>query len=322
MKKKKIKSSVRKTTAKTSAKKRTAKRATSPASAPAVPSKTLVLRTCAANMTSHNGTFTWPRQGPVECKDWDPKPVCGQGLHGLPWGNGDWSLLSSAEDAVWQVVEVDTSSLVAIDGNKAKFPRGDVLFSGSRVDAVIRILCSSEAMTEAQRAAREWGEKCGNLSTAASSGDYSKAASSGNYSTAASSGHSSKAASSGHSSTAASSGNYSKAASSGDSSRAASGGYSSTAASSGHSSKAASSGDYSTAASSGHSSTAASSGHSGIAASIGNNGMAKAGPLGLVIVTYWVADAKRYRACVGNVGEDGILADTWYMAIDGRLVAQ
>jgi hypothetical protein len=49
--------------------------------------------------------------------------------------------------------------------------------------------------------------------------------------------------------------------------------------------------------------------------------MAKAGPLGLVIVTYYVESEKRYRACVGNVGEEGILADTWYKVVDGKLVA-
>jgi hypothetical protein len=236
--------------------------------------KTLVLRTCSADMTSHNG-FKWPRQGPVECSDWDPTPVCGRGLHGLPWGNGDWSLLSSSEDAVWQVVEVDSGCIVNIDNAKCKFPRGNVVFSGSRVDAVIRVLCGSEAMSQAMRAAQAWGEKSGYSSTAASSGDSSTAASSGD------------------SSTAASSGNYS------------------TAASSGNSSKAASSGNYS---------TAACDGASGIAATIGNAGRAKAGPLGLVIVTYWVESEKRYRACVGNVGEDGIRADTWYRVRDGKLV--
>jgi hypothetical protein len=265
------------------------------AEAPTVsaPAKTLVLRTCAADMTSHKGTFTWPRQGPVECTDWDPNPECGNGLHGLPWGNGDWTLLSSADDAVWQVVEVETSALVSIDNNKAKFQRGTVLFSGSRVDAVIRVLCGSEAMSNTMLAAQAWDEKAGNSSTAASSGYSSTAASSGDSSTAASSGYSSTAASSGDSSKAASSGDYSTAASSGNSS---------------------------TAASSGDSSTADCDGASGIAASIGLAGQAKAGANGLLILTHWVESEKRYRACVGNVGEDGIKADTWYRVDGGKLV--
>jgi hypothetical protein len=313
--------------------KKTARKVTAKSTLPPMPAKTLVLRTCTKDMlggTEHGHSFTWPRQGPVECPDWDPAPKCGNGLHGLPWGQGDWSLLSKADDAVWQVVEVDTKEIVNIDGAKCKFPRGNVLFSGSRVDAIIRVLCGSEAMGAAQIAAQSWGEKSGYSSTAVSSGYSSTAASSGNSSTAASSGDSStaassgdysKAASSGDCSTAASSGNCSTAASSGNSSKAASSGNWSTAASSGDYSKAASSGDYSKAASSGDCSTAASSGDSGIAATIGNGGMAKAGPLGLVIITYWCADEKRYRACVGNVGEEGILADTWYRVVGGKLVA-
>ena len=236
------------------------------AAAPPPAPTTLVLRTCPADMVAtgkreDGGTYSmrWPRQGPVEAPDWDPTPRCGGGLHGLPWGNGDWSLLSSADDAVWQVFEVDTATLVDIDGTKSKFQRGNVLFSGSRVDAVIRVLCGSEAMAHAIDAAKVWGEKSGYSSKAASSGDYSTAASSGNSSKAASSGNSSKAAC---------------------------------------------------------------AGSSGIAASIGNSGMAKAGPLGLVIVTHWVEAEKRYRACVGNVGEGGIKADTWYRVVDGKLVAE
>lgn len=80
---------------------------------------------------------------------------------------------------------------------------------------------------------------------------------------------------------------------------------------SGYQSKAASSGDYS---------TAASSGDSGIAAAIGRSSYAKAGPLGLIIVTEWIESEKRYRAVIGNIGEAGIKADTWYSAKNGKLI--
>jgi hypothetical protein len=122
-----------------------------------VPSRTLVLRTCNADMTSsHDGKFVWPRSGHVEAPDWDPKPECGHGLHGLAWGQGDWSLLSSATDAVWLVVEVETSSIVHIDKSKVKFPKGNVVFAGSRVEATIRVLCGTEAMSQACREAQDW----------------------------------------------------------------------------------------------------------------------------------------------------------------------
>ena len=39
----------------------------------------------------------------------------------------------------------------------------------------------------------------------------------------------------------------------------------------------------------------------------------------MVIVTYWVPEEKRYRACVGNVGEEGIEADVWYQVVDKKL---
>ena len=250
--------------------------------APAAPvAKVLCLRTCPADLIargSHNGVtwaFEWPHSGPVECPDWDPTPTCGHGLHGLLWGDGDWSLMNDEPDSVWMVVEVDAADLVEIDKSKVKFRRGVVVFAGAKGAALARILAGAEAMTEAQRAARAWGEKSGNSSTAASSGDSSTAASSG---------------------------------------------YSSTAASSGYSSTAASSGDYSTAASSGDYSTAACDGSSGVAATIGNNGRAKAGQHGLIVVTYWVDTEKRHRACVGNVGEDGIKAGTWYRVEGGKLV--
>jgi len=174
--------------------------------------KVLVIRTCRADGTSHSG-FQWPTSGPVECPDWDATPRCGGGLHGLLWGDGDWSLLNQSHDAIWQVVEVESEAIVKIDEQKVKFPRGVVVYSGGMAEAVTMVLNHQQhfkdMLTEVKANAKK-GEP-----TNISSGDSS---------TAASSGDSSTAASSGYSSTAASSGNYSKAASSGDSSTAASSG--------------------------------------------------------------------------------------------------
>ncbi len=221
--------------------------------------RVLVIRTCAANMASHHDPkFIWPREGFCEAPDWDPSPEieCGNGLHGLLWGNGDWSLLSSAVDAVWMIVSVDPADGLVVGTSKCRFKRGEVIYCGDQAGATTRILCAPEAMARAQAEAKKANK---------------------------SSGHGSTAASSGHGSTAASSGNHSKAASSGDYSKAASSGY-------------------------------------GIAMVAGNNGQAKAGENGLIVLSWWDEPAKRYRACVGEVGIAGVKADTWYKVVAGQLV--
>jgi hypothetical protein len=45
----------------------------------------------------------------------------------------------------------------------------------------------------------------------------------------------------------------------------------------------------------------------------------KAGENGLIVLTWWDAAAKRFHACVGEVGIDGIESDTWYEVKDGKL---
>ena len=70
--------------------------------------KVLVLRTCAADMSAYGG-FVWPRYGHVEAPDWNPRAECGNGLHGLKWGEGSADYLSSDDDAVWMVCEVEES---------------------------------------------------------------------------------------------------------------------------------------------------------------------------------------------------------------------
>ena len=95
--------------------------------------KVLVMRTCDASMKSHGG-FVWPKSGPVECPDWIANEKCGNGLHGLLWGSGDASLMDWSESSNWIVVEVEQSDIVDL-GGKVKFPRGVVVYCGTRKEA-------------------------------------------------------------------------------------------------------------------------------------------------------------------------------------------
>ena len=97
------------------------------------PGYVLVLRTCAADMTAWGG-FKWPASGPVECADWSPRAECGNGLHGLLWGEGNGERLSWDAAARWLVVEVDENLIVSL-GDKVKFPRGVVVHCGDRYSA-------------------------------------------------------------------------------------------------------------------------------------------------------------------------------------------
>ena len=96
------------------------------------PDHVLVLRTVAANRVSHSG-FVWPREGLVEAPDWNPKAVCGGGLHGWLWGEGNGSLGNFNDDAIWQIVSVKAEDIVNLD-EKVKFPRGEVVASGNRLE--------------------------------------------------------------------------------------------------------------------------------------------------------------------------------------------
>jgi len=92
----------------------------------------LVLKSVNADMTSKNG-FKYPENGTVACTDWEPTPECGNGLHGLLWGEGNYSLLNWTADAKWLVIKV--TEFVKIDNDKVKFPSGVVVFCGDRLGA-------------------------------------------------------------------------------------------------------------------------------------------------------------------------------------------
>ena len=90
-----------------------------------------ILRTCDADLKAYND-FQWPASGPVEAPDWDPKPECKNGLHGLLRGEGNGSLLNFSTEAKWLIVEIEKGSSIKIGEDKVKFPRGSVVAVGDQ----------------------------------------------------------------------------------------------------------------------------------------------------------------------------------------------
>jgi len=166
------------------------------------PAKVLVLRSTKADGKAH-GDFQHPLTvgERVTAPDWNAKPVCGGGIHGLLWGEGSTNLLCWDMDAWWQVYECDAADVVEIEGEdvKCKFRTGVLVFCAQH-------MAPGYPLALAYISANDTRKKDGNSSTDASSGNSSTAASSGDYSTAASSGDYSTAASSGDYSTASASG--------------------------------------------------------------------------------------------------------------------
>ena len=99
------------------------------------PARVLLLRTCDADGRSYGG-FKWPLTvgAKVVAPDWDARQQCGNGLHGLLWGEGDGGLLSWASDAAWLVVSADASDVVNLSGN-VKVPAARVEHVGDRASA-------------------------------------------------------------------------------------------------------------------------------------------------------------------------------------------
>jgi hypothetical protein len=87
----------------------------------------LILRKCKKDGSSRNG-FVYGQAGDtVTAPNWDPKPECGNGLHGLKQGNGDWDLLHGVD---WLVIEANDEDTVDIDNEKCKFRTGKILYRG------------------------------------------------------------------------------------------------------------------------------------------------------------------------------------------------
>jgi hypothetical protein len=262
----------------------------------AASSKVLVLRTCDKAMRSYGG-FVWPPAGPVACKDFDPIPQCGQGLHGLLWGEGDGSLLNWDKDARWIVVEVDADRIVNI-GGKVKFPAGVVVHVGDRKSATEYLAANGaggHAIVGGTATAGDSGTATAGDRGTATAG-YRGTATAGDRGTATAGYEGTATAGDRGTATAG----YRGTATAGDRGTATAG-YRGTATA----------GDRGT-ATAGYSGTAT-AGYSGTATA-GDRGTATAGDSGCLSLLWY--DGKRYRRAIAVVGENGIKPGTAYQLND------
>ena len=101
----------------------------------------LFLRVCKPGgfaYSDRSNGFKWPLSvgTTVTAPDWNPRPECGNGLHGLKWGTGDSSLIPRHEDSVGLVFSADPVDCVDIDGGqKSKVRTARIEFVGTLASA-------------------------------------------------------------------------------------------------------------------------------------------------------------------------------------------
>ena len=241
---------------------------------------------CVDRDGSSRGGFRWPLTvgATVEAQDWDPKPICGGGLHGWPWGfcigegkDPDWSGVwivfgSKPEDVVW----AEEGELAG----KCKARRAIIRFVGTWGEATNFVLAGQITLIQHN-----------------SSGS---ASATGDNGSASASGDSGSASATGYRGSASASGDSGSASATGDSGSAVATGYSGSASATGYRG------------------SASATGYSGSAVA-GVSGKARAGKFGCIAIGYWRAERQEMRCAEIGVGDgsDGKLkANTWYR-LDG-----
>ena len=262
-----------------------------------------LLKTVAADGAAHGG-FVWPLEvgAEVAAPDWSDAPKCGGGLHGLLDGRGDGGLLSWSRDAVWLVAEVPADAHLVDLGSKVKVDRCVVAHVGDQASAIGFLADQGvvDGVVGAHVVAGYRGTATAGDSGTVTAGDYGTAtagdsgtATAGDYGTVTAGDYGTVTA--GYYGTAIA--GYYGTATAGYRGTATAG-YRGTATA----------GDYGT----------VTAGERGTATA-GYRGTATAGERGTVILAWWDDTLDRRRWVVGEVGIDGIKADTPYRCDAGRL---
>ena len=263
-----------------------------------------LLKTVKADGTAWGG-FRWTLDEGAEviAPDWDPTPVCGGGLHGLLNGAGNGSFINWSTDAIWIVAEIpDDETVVDLDG-KVKVRRCIVRHVGDKTSAPEFLAAHghTEGVVAGTATAGDAGTATAGYRGTATAGDDGTATAGDDGTATAGYAGTATAGVSG----AATAGVYGTATA----------GYAGTATAG--DAGTATAGDAGT-ATAGVSGTAT-AGDDGTATA-GDSGTAAAGERGTIIIAWWDSELGRRRWVVGEVGIDGIVADTPYRVVDGALV--
>ncbi len=156
-----------------------------------------------------------------------------------------------------------------------------------------------------------------NKSTTTPKGGCAHSATSGYGAHSATSGDRANSATSGHGANSATSGHRAHSATSGDGAHSATSGYRAHSATSGYGAHSATSGDRANSATSGYGARAETSGAHAVAANAGN-GSARAGESGAIFLVERNGRDEIVAVFASKVGENGILANTWYGLQDGK----
>ena len=114
---------------------------------------TLILRKCKADGSSSH-SFTYGNAGDtVTAPVWSSEPQCGDGLHGLKNGNGNWHLLNGHD---WIVIEA--ADVVDIDKQKCKFRTGTIIYRGAKEG----LHQYAHLMATESKSAYHWAREIGN----------------------------------------------------------------------------------------------------------------------------------------------------------------
>ncbi|MGP8268925.1 MAG: hypothetical protein ACLQLH_02560, partial [Terracidiphilus sp.] len=133
----------------------------------------------------------------VTAPDWDPRPVCGGGIHAWPWAMSLGAGKDPEWDALWQVYGVKPDDIVPVENDgKIKFRTGILRFLGTWNGAIDFVLKGQMAWVF--QASQGKGHATGDSSASSATGYRSASSATGDSSASSATGYRSASSATGY----------------------------------------------------------------------------------------------------------------------------